>query len=515
MSPLKRQLLIITVICAAIMELIDTSIVNVALSYMSGNLGSTLEDTAWVITSYAIANVIIIPMTSFLSTKLGRRNYYIGSIILFTICSFMCGNASGIAELVLFRFLQGLGGGALLSVSAAIVYEQFPKEKIGTASALFGIGVFIGPTIGPTLGGYITENFSWPWIFYINIPIGIAAATSCYFLLAEPTIKAKASRIDWLGIILLTIGIGSLQTVLERGQTEDWFAKGYILVLTIAAIISLTVFVLWELHTPHPVVDLRVLKSKSLSVAAILTFITGVGMFTSIFLTPVISQRLLGFTPTETGLLLLPGAIIAVFALILSGKMLQSGVSPVLIILVGFISFIFFNWSMSQISLDTSASYITTRLIFRAVGMALLTVPLSSLAVSSLPAKDMPQGTALNNMMRQLGGSFGISIITTYSTRRTALHRVDMLSNITNTNSLVTERINNFTNYFQQKGATLMDAHQKAIKMVDVTVVKQSTLLSYVDSYMLIGLLFALALPLLLLVMKRKQAPVKLVLNDH
>jgi len=303
--------------------------------------------------------------------------------------------------------------------------------------------------------------------------------------------------------------------VLERGQTEDWFAKGYITTLTIIAVISLAAFILWELHTDNPVVDLRVLKSKSLSVAAILTFITGVGMFTSIFLTPVIAQRLLGFTPTETGLLLLPGAIIAVFALICTGKMLQSGVSPVLVILIGFISFIFFNWSMSQITLDTSASYITTRLIFRAIGMALLTVPLSSLAVSSLAAKDMPQGTALNNMMRQLGGSFGISIITTYSTRRTALHRVDLISNITDGNPLVTQRINNFTGYFQQKGSGLIDAHQKAMKMIDLSVVKQSTLLSYVDSYLLIGLLFALALPLLLLVLKRKTGPVKLVLNDH
>ena len=192
MNPaLKRQLLIITVILAAIMELIDTSIVNVALSYMSGNLGSTLEDTAWVITSYAIANVIIIPITSFLTNNLGRRNYYIGSIILFTVCSFMCGNSSNIWELVIFRFLQGLGGGALLSVSAAVVYEQFPKEKLGTASALFGIGIFIGPTIGPTLGGFITENYAWPWIFYINIPIGILAMVSCYFLLTESPAKPK------------------------------------------------------------------------------------------------------------------------------------------------------------------------------------------------------------------------------------------------------------------------------------------------------------------------------------
>jgi DHA2 family multidrug resistance protein len=516
MSPLKRQLLIITVIAAAIMELIDTSIVNVALSYMSGNLGSTLEDTAWVITSYAIANVIIIPITSFLSIKLGRRNYYISSIILFVLCSFMCGQATGISELVAFRFLQGLGGGALLSVSAAIVYEQFPKEKIATASALFGIGVFIGPTIGPTLGGYITENYSWPWIFYINIPIGIIAAVSCYFLLPEPPIKVKANGVDWTGIALLSVGIGSLQTVLERGQTEDWFATGYITILTVTAILTLVSFVLWELYIPNPVVNLRVLKSKSLSVAAILTFITGMGMFTSIFLTPVIAQRLLGFTPSETGLLLLPGAVIAVFALMFSGKLLQRGVSPVIIILLGFFCFIYFNWEMSQINLDTSAAYITGKLIFRALGMALLTVPLSSLAVSSLDPKDMPQGTALNNMMRQLGGSFGISIITTYSTRRIASHRTDMLNHVTATNPLVTDRINAFTSYFQQKGSGLLDAKLKAMKMIDLSIVKQSTLLSYLDSYMLIGLLFALALPLLLLVIKRqKTAKVNILVSDH
>jgi len=309
MSPLKRKLLIITVICAAIMELIDTSIVNVALTYMSGNLGATIEDTSWVITSYAIANVIIIPMTSFLTGRLGRRNYYIGSVILFIICSFMCGQAANIWELVGFRFLQGLGGGALLSVSAAVVYEMFPKEKLATASALFGIGVFIGPTIGPTLGGYITENLSWPWIFYINVPIGIAAAVSCYYLLPESPIKAKIQAVDWTGIALLATGIGSLQTVLERGQTEDWFSSGYIIVLSILAVICLVGFVIWELSIDHPVVDLRVLKSKSLSVAAVLTFITGMGMFTSIFLTPVVAQRLLGFTPSQTGLLLLPGAI--------------------------------------------------------------------------------------------------------------------------------------------------------------------------------------------------------------
>src|SRR6201991_248762 len=241
---MRRNILMITVIAAAVMELIDTSIVNVALSHMSGNLGATLEDTSWVITSYAIANVIIIPITSFLAAKLGRRNYYIGSVIAFTFFSFMCGQAENIWMLVAFRFLQGMGGGALLSVSQAIVFEIFPKEKQNVASALFGVGVFIGPTIGPTLGGYITEYYSWPWIFYINVPIGIAVALICSRLLGEPPYKpATSGKIDWTGILLLAIGVGSLQVVLERGETDDWFAATYIIVLTAAAILGLVFFV--------------------------------------------------------------------------------------------------------------------------------------------------------------------------------------------------------------------------------------------------------------------------------
>ena len=517
MSPLKKQLLIITVIAAAVMELIDTSIVNVALSHMSGNLGATLEDTSWVITSYAIANVIIIPITSFLVARLGRRNYYIGSIILFTLCSLMCGQAGNIWTLVAFRFLQGLGGGALLSVSQAVVFELFPKEKQGVASALFGIGVFTGPTIGPTLGGFITENYSWPWIFYINLPIGIAAAISCYLLLTEPPVKPAVPKVDWTGIALLSIGISTLQTVLERGETEDWFSTPYITWFTVIAIVSLTAFVIWELKIDHPVVNLRVLKSKTLSIAAILTFITGLGLFTSVFLTPVVAQRLLNFTPTQTGLLLLPGAILAIVGLIVSGKLLQNGVSPVIIVGSGFLLFIYFNWRMSQINFDTSSAEITFSLIFRALGIAFLTVPLTALAVSSLQPKDIPQGAALNNMMRQLGGSFELSIINTYTAHRIAVHRTDLISNITINNPLATERLNQYISYFQHIGFTWFNAHDRAVKLIETGVVRQSGMLSYIDAYLLIGLLFVLSLPLLLFVAKRnkdkKQAAV--IVSDH
>jgi len=516
MSPLKKRLLIITMISAAIMELIDISIVNVALSHMAGNLGATLEDTSWVITSYAIANVIIIPITSFLTARLGRRNYYIGSIILFTFSSLMCGQAGNIWTLVAFRFLQGLGGGALLSVSQAVVFELFPKEKQGVASALYGIGVFIGPTIGPTLGGFITENYSWPWIFYINLPIGVAAVISCYLLLTEPSVKPAARKIDWAGIALLSIGVSALQTVLERGETEDWFSTPYITWFTVIAIVALTVFVVWELRVSHPVVDLRVLKSKTLSIAAVLTFITGIGMFTSVFLTPVVAQRLLNFTPSQTGLLLLPGAILAIVGLMVSGKLLQKGVSPVIIIACGFLCFIYFSWRMSEMNLDTPAGTISSSLIFRALGMAFLTVPLTALAVSSLAPKDIPQGAALNNMMRQLGGSFGISIINTYAAHRIAAHRLDLVSNITLTNTIAVDRLNQYTAYFQRMGFNPFDAHDRAIKLMDLTVVKQSTMLSYLDAYLFIGLLFILALPLLFFVIKRpdkQQATV--VIADH
>jgi DHA2 family multidrug resistance protein len=516
MSSLKKQLLIITMIAAAVMELIDTSIVNVALSHMSGNLGATLEDTSWVITAYAIANVIIIPITSFLTARLGRRNYYIGSVILFTVCSLLCGQAGSIWMLVAFRFLQGLGGGALLSVSQAVVFELFPKEKQGVASALFGIGVFTGPTIGPTLGGFITENYSWPWIFYINVPIGIAAAISCYLLLTEPIAKPVLKKIDWTGIALLSIGVSTLQTVLERGETEDWFATPYIAWFTVIAIIALTLFVIWELKIDHPVVDLRVLKSRTLSIAAILTFITGIGMFTSVFLTPVLAQRLLNFTPSQTGLLLLPGAILAIVGLMVSGKLLQKGVSPLIIIVCGFLCFIYFNWCMSRLNFDTSASTISTSLIFRALGMAFLTVPLTALAVSSLQPKDIPQGAALNNMMRQLGGSFGISIVNTYYAHRTAVHRSDLISNITPNNTLVTERLNQYTGYFQHLGFNWFNAHDKAIKVIEAGVVKQSAMLSYIDSYLFIGLLFIITLPLLLFVTKRPaQRRATVLVSDH
>jgi MFS transporter, DHA2 family, multidrug resistance protein len=512
---MKRNLLLVTVITAAMMELIDISIVNVALSHMSGNLGSTLEDTSWVITSYAIANVIIIPLTSFLAAKLGRRNYYIGSIILFVFFSFMCGQATNIWALVAFRFAQGLGGGALLSVSQAIVFELFPKEKQNIAGALFGIGVFIGPTIGPTLGGFITEYYSWPWIFYINVPLGIIVATICFLLLKEPVSKQVIGKVDWPGIFLLAIGVSALQTVLERGETEDWFETGYIIALSVVAFFGIVLFIWWELKTPHPVVNLRVLKSRNLSIAAVFTFISGIGMFSSVFLTPVFAQRLLGFTPSQTGLLLLPGAILAIMGLMVSARLLQRGVSPLFMIATGICLFAIFSWQMSGMNLQVNAASISTALILRGMGLAIITVPLTTLAVSSLKSVDIPQGAALNNMMRQLGGSFGLALVNTYLHIRGAQHRSDIVSHITTDSRLTQERLTSYTNYFISKGSTVSHAHQQAIQALDNIVIRQSTQLSYSDAYLIVGLIFLCSLPMLMFAIAKKGQKLQVILTDH
>jgi DHA2 family multidrug resistance protein len=278
----NKWIITLTVILASMIELIDTSIVNVALPQMMGNLGATLDQIAWVVTGYVVANVIVIPMTGWFASVFGRRNYFIGSMILFTVASFFCGHATSLWELVIFRFLQGAGGGAMLSTSQAILVETFPPEELGLANGLFGLGVVVGPTVGPTLGGWITDNYSWPWIFYVNLPIGLIAVLMAMAFLPDARESRKVTSVDWTGIGLLVLGIGALQIVLERGESEDWFSARYITVLSAVAVVALISFVLWELRVENPVVDLRVLKDRSLAMGTVFTFIMGFGLYASV-----------------------------------------------------------------------------------------------------------------------------------------------------------------------------------------------------------------------------------------
>lgn len=503
-----KIIVVITVVSAAVMELIDTSIVNVGLSVMAGNLGVTIEDISWIITSYAIANVIIIPMTGFLQRYFGRKNYFMASIAIFTIASYFCGTAETLPTLVLFRFLQGIGGGALLSVSQGILFDTFPPNQRAMASAMFGIGIVLGPTFGPTLGGIIVDNYHWSWMFFINIPFGIAALFLSNTFLEkseeERNIDRSKIHIDTLGIVLLAIWIGSVQFVLERGAADDWFDDPMILRFTIIGIVSFITFIWWELRIPNPVVDLRVFRNRNLTIGTLLIIVIGFGLFSSVFLYPLFAQRITGFTAKTTGLILIPGAIVALFIFPMVGRLLSKGVPPRNLVFFGYIFFFIFAWLMSKFNSDAFAQMFIVALIFRGIGLALTNIPLINSSVSTLTPKELPMGIALTNMFRQLGGALGIAVINTYINNHMAQHRNDLISNVVAGQQVTDERVAGITGALIGRGVNALDASKIAIGNLDLAVNKQALMLAYLDSFQLTALFFVLSLPFLFLLERRK-----------
>lgn len=503
----RRVIITITAIFCALLEIVDTTIVNVALNDMRGNLGATMSEVGWVVTAYAIGNVIIIPMTSWLAQQFGRRNYFAVSIMIFTVSSYLCGNASVLWELVLFRFIQGVGGGALLVTSQTIITESYPVEKRGMAQAIYGMGVIIGPTLGPPLGGYIVDNHSWPYIFYINIPIGIIATLLTLQFVKSPKYAAKkaANEIDWWGIGFLAVAVGSLQYVLERGQEDDWFSDSTITALVVASVLGFFFFVWRELVYKNPIVELRVLKNGNLRIGTILSFIMGFGLYGSTFVIPLYTQGIMGWTATQSGLLMLPAALMTAFMMPFIGKMLEKGVSQPLLIAIGMISFFVYSfWGYKIISPDTGKDDFFWMLIVRGIGMAMLFIPITALSLSSLKGMQIGQGAAFTGMARQLGGSFGIALITTFVSRRNELHRNSLVSDLDVNNPAVMDRVHALQASFMQKGMDAQTALKSAYLSLERIVTKQQTVLSYMDVFLYLGVLFLIFVPLVLLVKKSK-----------
>ncbi len=501
----RRVIITLTVIVSAMLELIDTTIVNVAITQISGNLGASIEDVAWVVTSYAIANVIVIPLSGFLGNLLGRRNYYIGSILLFTAASLLCGVATDIWTLVFFRFLQGIGGGALLPTSQAILYETYPPEERGKATGIFSMGLVLGPTFGPLLGGFLVDNFNWEWCFFVNIPVGLLAAWSAFSFIREPKTQQKVTSIDWTGIGLLALGIGSLQFILERGESKDWFETPYITWFTIIAVVSLLLFVWWELRVEEPAVDLSVLgRSHNLAIAAVLTFVVGYGLYGSLFVFPVFVQHLLGFSALLTGLVLFPSAMVTGMIALPLGIALQRGASAKILMTVGMAAFALFCWELGQQTMQSGAANFFWILLLRGVALGFIFIPVTMLAVAGLHGKDIGQATGLNNMVRQLGGSFGIAITNTYIVKRVAEHRNELLSHLSPYDPAAVERLNGIAQAAQSRMISPVEAQQASLKALEGTLTAQSYHLAYMDAFMLIALLFALCMPLLLFIKIRK-----------
>lgn len=503
----RRVIITITAVLCALLEIVDTTIVNVALNNMRGSLGATLTDVAWVITAYAIANVIVIPMTSWLSQQFGRRNYFATSIIIFTVASFLCGNATNIWELIIFRFIQGLGGGALLVTAQTIITESYPIAKRGMAQAIYGMGVIVGPTLGPPLGGYIVDHFSWPYIFYINIPIGIIATFLTLVFVKSPKYgeKLKASQVDWLGIVFLISFVGSLQFVLEHGQQDDWFNDKLIVFLSVLSVFGLLLFIWRELTYDHPIVNLRVLKDTNLKVGTIMCFILGFGLYGSTFIIPLYTQSVLGWSALDAGLLLIPSSITTGIMMPIIGRLIQKGVPQAYMVSAGFLIFFLFTfWMHSVITPDTGEEHMYWPLVLRGVGLGLLFVPITTLSLSTLKGKSIGEGAAFTGMMRQLGGSFGIAIITTFIARFNQQHRVNLVSHLDKSSFEVQQRVQQLQQGFMSKGFSANEALNKAYQAIDYGVMKQSAVLSYMDIFMYLGILFLLCIPFMLVIKKGK-----------
>jgi DHA2 family multidrug resistance protein len=507
-----RFIIVLTTVSAAVMELVDTSIVNVALSQMSGSLGVTIEDIAWVITSYAIANVIIIPMTGFLASYFGRKNYYVFSMILFTVASWLCGTSTGLWELVFWRFIQGIGGGALLSTSQSILFDAFETKDRPMASGLFGMGIILGPTLGPTVGGYILDTAQWPLIFTVNIPIGIIATILAIVFVDKKEGEGKQKQgfvVDYLGIGLLAVGIGCLQYVLERGESEDWLTSESIRICSFLATIGVIGFVWRQLTTAHPVVNLRVLSNRTLALTTIFTFVVGFGLFTSVFVYPILAQRVLGMSPLETGLSLLPATAIGVIMMPIIGKRMASGTSPIPFVITGFILFIVFGWMSGGVNAQAGKWDFFWPLAMRAVGISMVQLPLINQAVAGLQQKDYPSGIALNNMIRQLGGAFGIAMANNYIARHFAQHKNDLVSNTVPGNPAFDERLSAMIQgVMNRTGLAVDEATTVAYKQMTMMVDKQAYLLTYLDTFRFISMFFLVVFPLIFLIrIKKREKP--------
>jgi len=500
-----KYLIAVAVVLAALMQVIDSSIVNVALPDMMGNLGASLDEIAWVSTGYILASVIVIPLTGWLGSFFGRKRYFVGSILVFTASSFLCGASHSLGALIFWRVVQGIGGGALMTVSQAVLFESFPKEEAGMAMALFGLGVMVGPTIGPTLGGWLTDNYGWPWIFYINLPVGILAAMMIATYVHDPEHQKKPATIDYQGIAFLTISVGALQYVLEHGQREDWFDSRLILSLTVIGVVGGVVLLWRELTTDHPVIDFRVMRHRQMWVGTILGVVMGVGLYAMSFTLPVFLQSNLRMTAEQTGIAMLPGAIMTAISMAVVGR-LTSKIDPRILITAGALIFALAAYQLSQITGLSGSHDFFWPLIWRGVGLGLMFVPLTTITLAELSPTELPQGTGLYNFFRQLGGSFGIAGIATLLARYTTQLRAMLGDHVAYGDPTVTARVNALTSGMMARGADAWTAKQRALTLMDHQLVAQASVLAYSRIYMLSALLILCLIPLLLLVKQTKGA---------
>jgi DHA2 family multidrug resistance protein len=484
---------------ATFMEILDTSVANVSLPHIAGNLSVTTEESTWVLTSYLISNAIVLPITGWLGLLFGRRRLLTICISLFTASSVLCGMAPNIQFLILARILQGIGGGALVPVSQAVLLESFPIEKRGVAMATFGMGVVVAPILGPTLGGWITDNYSWRWIFYINLPVGIFAVLMVQAFVEDPPyIKhAKIERIDFIGFALLALWLATLQVVLDKGQQEDWFASRWIAWCTVLSAFSLLAFIVRELYTAHPIVDLRVLKNRNFAAGVLLITTLGAVLYGTTAALPIFLQTLMGYPALQSGLTLSPRGMAAFVTTFVIGR-LMGRVRNRLLITIGFSLLAISSFWMGGISLDIGLWNVIWPSVLNGVAISFIFTPLTTAAVGYLRQEQMGNATGIYNLMRNLGGSIGIALISTWIVRRAQVHQAVMVGHLSPLDPVYTQRLAAATKALTPQVGPIL-AHDQAQGLIYGSMLKQASLWAFVENFRLFGILCVCCLPLVLL----------------
>ena len=499
-------LVAVSVRLATVMEILDTSVANVALPHIAGNLSATTEVATWVLTSYLISNAIILPATSWISRYIGRKRFLIICIGLFTLASALCGAAPSLAILIIARVLQGMGGGALQPIAQAVLLESFPPEKRGAAMALYGMGIVVAPIIGPTLGGWITDNYSWRWIFYINLPIGALAAFMANSFVEDPPYlkNEKPGKIDYTGFGLMALGLGALELTLDLGEQRDWFESSLICFTAAVSALSLLSFVIWEIYTPEPIVNLRVFLNRNFAVACGMIATVGTVLYATTALLPLFLQTLLGYPAVLSGEAVSPRGIGAIISMVFVGRLIPK-VDTRYLILFGFGLLSYSIYLFTGLSLDISMSSIVIPMIVSGFALGFVFVPLTTLSVATLPQRDIGNATGVYNLMRNTGGSIGIAVMTTLLVRSQQVHL-----------SVLTEHANQYNPAFLQAVAAIQKAlgggsgpgtdASNAYALIYQLIARQAAVLAYNDVFWILTVLSALCVPAVSLFKKVRNA---------
>ena len=508
-------LIAVAVMLAAILEVLDTSIANVALPNMAGSMSSSLDEATWVLTSYLVANAIVLPMTGWLSSFFGRKRFLITCTMLFSLSSAACGMANSMGMLILARLIQGAAGGALLPISQAILMESFPPKKRGVAMAVYGMGVVVAPIFGPVLGGWLTDNYSWRWIFYINVPFGLLAVLMLQAFVEDPPYlrdvhKKTGGKIDYIGFAAMAIALASLQIILDRGQDDDWFNAAWICWGSALCVVSMAFFIFWETRVQHPLVDLRVFRNRSFAVGTSLMVITGVMIYSTTSLLPMFLQGLMGYPSLNSGMAMSLRGIGAIVAMVAVGK-LSEKVDARILMNVGWLFLIYSCWQLGNLTTDVSPGNLNWPNIFTGLGLGFLMVPLMTASLADVPNEQMGNASGVNNLARSIGGSMGISLTTALVVRGTQTHSALLVGHLSPYRP-------EFQQYFQSATQTLSQNSDPAsagasLRNALSALQQQANLFAYVDTFRLLGVLCLLCVPVVFLLKKVKSSGASVALH--